>query len=88
MLDNFPYTYDIILSFHPLQPLPCTVPIELVFNDQSGKLRRGGIESLEMGLADILLPMPVPSSIPDKGACLQQLFAELWQEIMKVGTRF
>eukprot|EP01133_Synstelium_polycarpum_P007713 gene7713-9034_t len=57
---EFPYCFDVDLTFHPLHPIPTTFTVKMVFNDDEGKTCKAGGSVITLQFQDLFMQVPIP----------------------------
>eukprot|EP01132_Coremiostelium_polycephalum_P003864 gene3864-4815_t len=79
---EFPYCYDVDLSFRPLYPIPTSFSVKMVFNDDEGKTCKADGSLITIQFHELFTSVPIPPSIStDKATFLTNLFESLWSSI-------
>ncbi|KAM9964116.1 hypothetical protein ACTFIW_005767 [Dictyostelium discoideum] len=81
-LKEFPYCYDIDLSFTPIYPIPTSFSIKMVFNDDEGKTCKSDGSLISIQFSDLFMNIPIPwnlnSTIEEINQFQSKLFNLLW----------
>ncbi|RQX67530.1 hypothetical protein TGCAST_320550 [Toxoplasma gondii CAST] len=70
----FPFMYKLVLKLQPQQPVPASVAVDVRFNDATGSLFFGQLETFSVSFQDLFLPVCAPSSF------WAPLFQHLWAD--------
>ncbi|KEP61388.1 UNVERIFIED_CONTAM: hypothetical protein HHA_320550 [Hammondia hammondi] len=70
----FPFMYKLVLKLQPQQPVPASVAVDVRFNDATGALFFGQLETFSVSFQDLFLPVCAPSSF------WAPLFQHLWAD--------
>ena len=85
----YPHRYLLTLSIRPLDPLPCTVDVEVDFTDHQGRNGTMSLQPISVLFSDLFLSLPVPHSMLQRGlsdyVARIAVFESLWQN-MEVGA--
>ncbi|PFH36141.1 hypothetical protein BESB_043330 [Besnoitia besnoiti] len=73
-LASFPFMYKIVLKLQPRQPVPASIAVDVRFNDVTGALFFGELETFSVSFQDLFLPVCAPPSF------WAPLFRHLWAD--------
>ncbi|KYR02793.1 hypothetical protein DLAC_00258 [Tieghemostelium lacteum] len=79
---EFPYSYDVDLTFKPLYPIPGNFQIKMIFNDDEGKTCKADGSSVSISFQDLFMRIPVPihiKSLEHQQKFLLSLFDKIWK---------
>ncbi|KAF2068946.1 hypothetical protein CYY_009733 [Polysphondylium violaceum] len=84
---EFPYSYDIDISFKPIYPIPVSFIVKTTFNDDEGKTCKTEGTSISIQFHDLFMKIPIPLNLKSSpNQFLSNLYHRLWNQNPKNNT--
>ncbi|GAM21030.1 hypothetical protein SAMD00019534_042050 [Acytostelium subglobosum LB1] len=76
---EFPYCFNVDITFHPHHPMPSNIKVKMVFNNDEGKTCKASASTISVQFQDIFMQVPVPSFVKSVPQFRSTLFDKLWK---------
>ncbi|EGG21277.1 hypothetical protein DFA_01157 [Cavenderia fasciculata] len=78
---EFPYSFDIDITFSPKYPIPSTFNVKMVFNDDEGRTCKSSGSQISIQFHHLFMEIPIPITSPqiDSMQFKSKLFKKFWK---------
>ncbi|EFA83460.1 hypothetical protein PPL_03608 [Heterostelium album PN500] len=81
---EFPYCFDVDITFIPHHPLPSDIRVKMVFNDDEGKTCKAAGAKITVEFQDLFMTVPIPPSATQSPDTFKsELFEKLWKMMIE-----